>query len=285
VRFLSVFLTLSLAMGCASHVAQPSVVWPAGDASTARYRGNLPTLDAVATYGDTRQNAKLVIDTGCEGVALSSSLVAALGLPSRHRLVRYEGSPVEQGGVGKGQSVSHQVGSIDVRGCFTLEGGEAMAVRMPGELGGLAGLIAFPDRAIVFDPATNRVHFVTRDLADQLARVEGAVSLPVKRRGNTLHVQVTIANILTELLVDTGARYSWISPAVARAAEKNGFVEGRLRAGTADLGLRVLRVETDGTSLEGGLGADVLLGLDRAVILDLERERVVLLPGAAPGVR
>ncbi len=284
-RHISAFLTLALLTGCASRVAQPRVVWPAGDTSTARYRGNLPTLDAVATYGDKRRNAKLVIDTGCEGVALSSSLVAALELPVRHRLVRYEGSPVEQGGVGKGQTLSHEVGSIDVRGCFTLESGEAISVKMPGELGGLAGLIAFPDRVVVFDPAQNRVYFVTRQLADQLARVEGAVALPARRRHNTLRVEVTIANVLAELLVDTGARYSWISPAVARAAERNGFVEGRVRAGSADLGLRVLRVETDGTPLEGGLGADILLGLDRAVILDLERERVILLPVVAPGVR
>ncbi len=266
-----------LVSGCATQVRQPKVVWPEGDSSSVRYAGLLPTIDALVVSGPQKRRARLVVDTGCEGVALSTSLVTALDLPSLHRLVKYDGSPVEKGGVGHGRTISHGLGSVVVPGCFVLEGGEAIEVRMPGGLDALAGLIAFPDRAVVFEPAQNRVHFVTRELADQLAAVEGAIALPAHRKHNTLHVQVHVASLDADMLVDTGARYSWISPAIARGAALNGTVQGRVFAGRADLGLRVLRVESDG-SLQGALGSDILLGLGRAVLLDLERERVVLLP-------
>lgn len=283
VRGFSFFTIVALFVsGCAtqSQVEPPKVVWPKGDSSSTRYAGLLPTVDAVVASGAQQRKAKLVLDTGCEGVALSSSLVAALDLPNLHRLVRYEGSPVEKGGVGRGQTLSHGLGRVEVPGCFLLEGGEAIQVKMPGGFDALAGLVAFPGRAIVFEPATNRVHFVTRELSDQLAAVEGATALPTRRKHNTLRVKVRVGALEAELLVDTGARYSWVSPSIARGAAVNGVrgtVQGRLYSGRADLGLRILKVESDG-SLEGGLGSDILLGLGRAVLLDLERERVVLLP-------
>ncbi len=281
----SFFAIVTLAVsGCATPVQAPKVVWPQGDSSSTRYAGLLPTVDAVAVAGPRRRNVKLVLDTGCEGVAVSSSLVAALELPSLHRLVRYDGAPVEKGGVGRGRTVSHGLGRVEVPGCFLLEGGEAIQVRMPGGFDAIAGLVAFPDRAIVFEPGQNRVHFVTRELSDQLSSVEGATALPARRKHNTLRVQVHVGAVRAELLVDTGARYSWVAPSVASGAAVNGTrgtVQGRVVAGEADLGLRVLKVESDGP-LEGGLGSDILLGLGRAVLLDLERERVVLLP-ALPG--
>jgi len=269
-----------LVSGCATQVATPQVVWPEGETSSARYVGILPTVDAVVATDTKKRQARLLVDTGCEGVALSSSLVTALELPSLHKVVRYEGSPVDQGGVGHGHTVSHGLGRIEVRGCFVLQGGEAIEVGMPRGLDALAGLVAFPDRAVIFEPSQNKVHFVTRELADQLAAAEGATALPARRRHNTLLVHVRIGQLEADFLVDTGARYSWISPAIAKGAAVNGTgrtVQGRLLSGRADLGLRVLKVEKDGV-LEGGLGADILLGLGRAVLLDLERERVVLLP-------
>jgi hypothetical protein len=49
--------------------------------------------------------------------------------------------------------------------------------------------------------------------------------------------------------------------------------------------VRSLRIEVDG-DLDGSLGCDVLLGLRRPVLLDLERERVVVLPrGSVQGGR
>jgi hypothetical protein len=261
--------------GCATPAAPPSrVVWPEGEASSTRYAGFLPTVDAVVASGPKRQPAKLVLDTGCEGVALSTSLVNTLGLPVLHK-VKYEGAPVAQGGVGHGKTAARDLGRIEVPGCFLLEGGDALEVRMPGGIDALAGLVAFPGRAVVFEPLTNKVYFVSRELSDQLSSVEGATALPAKRRHNALRVHVKIDKVEADLLVDTGARYSWISPLVAKNA--SGSVAGRLWSGKADLGLRILKVEKDG-ALEGGLGSDILLGLGRAVLLDLERERVVLLP-------
>ncbi len=277
-RLLVSSLAILLVSGCATQVPPPRVRWPAGDSSSIRYSGALPTFDAtVASAAGLSRKARLVLDTGCEGVALSTSLVEALDLPSLHRLVRYDGSPVSKGGLGQGHSVSYGIGQLEALGAFRLEGGEAMGVNMPAGIDALAGLVAFPGRAIVFDPPQNRVHFVTRDLADQLAEVDGAIQLPARRKHNTLRVVVNVAGLDAEFLVDTGARYSWISPSVARDAVSNGTVSGRVLSGHADLGLRVLRVETDGP-LQGSIGSDILLGLGRAVLLDLERERVVLMP-------
>lgn len=280
---LGIFLA-ALASGCATPVAAPGIMWAPGDSCAVSFRGTLPVIDASVANANRRKSAKLVLDTGCEGVALSTSLVAALQLPALHKLVRYEGEPVDKGGVGDGRSVTYGVGWVDVPGCFVLQGGEAIGVKMPGEIDALAGLSAFPDRAVVLDAPQKRVYFVTRDVADQLCAVEGCVAMPAHRVRNTLRVQVTIASLKADFLVDTGARYSWISPTIARGAAVNGTIQGRLRSGQADLGLRVLRVESDGR-LAGSIGSDVLLGLGRAVLLDLESERVVLLPVLGPQVR
>jgi hypothetical protein len=148
---------------------------------------------------------------------------------------------------------------------------------MPRGLDALAGLAAFPNRVLVLDPDGGRIVFVPREEANSLAAQDGAFPLVARRLRHTLRVRATIAQLQAELLVDTGARYSWISPRIAEELAQNGKLQGRLVSGRADLGVRALRVEFDGP-LDGGLGCDILLGLGRPVLLDLDGERVVLLP-------
>jgi hypothetical protein len=277
---------LVLFSGCAATLEQPHVEWTEGDAVSVGYGGTWPIVQAVASSPGGTRKTRLIVDTGCEGVAFSTSLIAALALPGAHHYFAYDGSPVEKGGVGRGLRITHTLARVDLPGACRLEGGEVIGVDMPPGFDVLAGLIAFEDRVVVLDPENARIVFLTRARADLLAADPGAVPLDARRLGNTLRVRAFVEKTVeADLLVDTGARYSWLSPKVAGASDERGRVKGRVVSGRADFGVRTLRVESDG-SLEGALGCDVLFGLERPVLLDLVGERVVvLLPGSLGGKR
>ncbi len=275
---------LCLLAACAT--PPPAARWESESALRLPLATSWPPTVRVTLEGNgaASSTARLMLDTGAEEAALDDRLVEKLHLDRTWLLDSVQGFDPEQGGVGRTTVFQRELNSVRLSATTRLDSLRVIPLPMPATRDGAIGLAAFPGRALALDPVRNEVWFLPRGRVDGLASRLGATSVPVRRDGNLLVAHVVLrgngGTFENEMVLDTGAGESFLTASAVSAMEgaepSTGAVTYGVRMGCADAGTHAFRIERTGRFCT--LGGDVLLSLGRAIIFDLEGERVVLLP-------
>jgi len=271
-------VSFTLAVGCATPA--PEARWQGEETVELPLASSRPPTVKVTIEGEkTARAARLMLDTGAEEAALDERLADELALESTWRLNAVEGFDEAQGGVGRKTVFQREARAVYVGEACRLSGLRVLPLAMPQDRDGAIGLAAFPGRALVLDPVRRCVSFVPRARVDALAAREGVLAIPVRRQGNLLLAKVHLRDAKgaheIEAVLDTGASDSFLNDE-ALGGPVHEDARFQVRLGAVDAGGHSFRVEHGGSFCT--IGGDVLLGLGRPLLFDLEGERVLLLP-------